>query len=87
MSATNASTVTVGQQVICNGYDGTVTEVHTGQLNGMCTVRLARGTVCTGIAELLRFNREECRAASPHLAPVSRLAQLLKEDHENTCHS
>jgi hypothetical protein len=56
--------LTVGQAVICNGYDGTVREIHTGQLAGMADVYMtrARGTVCVSISELLRFNREECRA-------------------------
>lgn len=54
--------VTVGQKVICNGYDGAITKVCDGQLLGMCEVRLARGSVCVSISELLRFNREECRA-------------------------
>lgn len=49
--------VTVGQKVKCNGYAGTVTEVCTGQLAGMCVVRLASGTVCVSVSELLRFNK------------------------------
>lgn len=36
----------VGTKVICNGYEGTVTEIHSGVLDGMVTVRLARGDVC-----------------------------------------
>jgi hypothetical protein len=36
----------VGQNVICNGHDGTITKVHTGQLAGMVDVRLERGSVC-----------------------------------------
>ena len=35
-----------GDPVICNGYPGTVTEVHTGQLEGMVSVRLAPSEVC-----------------------------------------
>jgi hypothetical protein len=35
----------VGQKVMCNGYEGAITEVHTGQLEGMVTVRMARGSV------------------------------------------
>ena len=38
----------IGQKVICNGYEGVVTEVCDGVLEGMVVVRLARGTVCTG---------------------------------------
>ena len=49
--------LTVGQQVKCNGFPGTVIEICTGKLAGMCVVRLARGTVCVDISELLRFNR------------------------------
>ncbi len=48
--------VTLGQQVKCNGYPGAVIEICSGQLNGMCVVRLASGTVCVDIYELLRHN-------------------------------
>lgn len=34
------------QSVICNGFPGTVTEVHTGKLEGMVDVRLESGAVC-----------------------------------------
>jgi len=53
--------VKVGQKVICNGYPGVVTKVCTGQLLGMCEVRLQSGEVCVSITELLRFNKEEYR--------------------------
>ena len=36
----------IGQKVICNGYEGTITEVCTGQLAGMIIVRLASGSIC-----------------------------------------
>jgi molybdopterin-binding protein len=51
-------TVTVGQRVTCNGFDGTVVTVCTGQLNGMCEVRLGSGTVCVSISEILRFSKK-----------------------------
>ncbi len=35
--------LTKGQQVICNGYPGTVIQVHTGQLAGMVDVRVPGG--------------------------------------------
>ena len=37
---------TVGQKVLCNGFEGRITAVCTGQLKGMVEVRLASGTVC-----------------------------------------
>lgn len=42
----------VGSKVICNGYEGTVSKIHTGQLEGMADVRLVRGTVCVDITGL-----------------------------------
>ena len=51
-------TVNVNQRVLCNGYEGTVTEVCTGQLKGMAVVRLDRGSVCVSISELLRAAKE-----------------------------
>lgn len=39
----------------CNGYPGAVTEVCTGQISGMCVVRLRSGSVCVSISELVRF--------------------------------
>lgn len=52
----------VGQRVICNGYDGTVTKLCDGQLAGMCEVRLPGGVTCVDITEVLRFNHEQYRA-------------------------
>jgi hypothetical protein len=49
--------IQVGQKLSCNGYPGTVTEVHKGQLSGMATVRLERGSVCVDIHELAKFNQ------------------------------
>jgi hypothetical protein len=48
--------IEVGQKLICNGYPGVVTEIHTGQLEGMATVRLERGSVCVDLRELYKFN-------------------------------
>lgn len=48
--------VTVGQKVKCNGFEGTVIEVCTDKLEGMCVVRLRAGDVCVSISELLRFD-------------------------------
>ncbi|MDO8535052.1 MAG: hypothetical protein Q7S17_09985 [Xanthobacteraceae bacterium] len=42
----------IGQKVKCNGFDGTITEVCTGQLKGMVVVRLASGSVCVSAREL-----------------------------------
>jgi len=36
---------TVGQAVTCNGFDGNIGEVYTGELEGMVSVRLNRGSV------------------------------------------
>lgn len=36
----------VGQKVICNGREGRVVRVLTGQLLGMLEVRIASGVVC-----------------------------------------
>lgn len=41
-----ARTWAKGQRVICNGYPGTITEVCTGQLQGMLVVRLVSGSTC-----------------------------------------
>ncbi len=60
---TTENTFTVGQKVICHGYDGTVTEIHGGKLAGMVDVRLDRGAVCVPASELARFNNEEHRVA------------------------
>ena len=42
----------IGQQVKCNGYEGAIVVIHTGQLAGMVDVRLDRGTVCVSYSEL-----------------------------------
>jgi hypothetical protein len=44
--------VTIGQQVICNGYRGTICRVLTGQLDGTVEVRLQSGEVCVPIDDL-----------------------------------
>ena len=59
-------TLSVGQAVICGGYPGTVTEVHTGQLAGMVTVRLYRGSICTSITEIVdEALRRDARTIKP----------------------
>jgi hypothetical protein len=40
------------QEVICNGYIGKVTEVKSGQLDGMYDVRVPGGLTCVGGSEL-----------------------------------
>jgi hypothetical protein len=55
MTTYTASDIKVGTKINCNGYPGTVTEICTGGLAGMCVVRLRSGTVCTSISELVRF--------------------------------
>ena len=47
--------IRIGLNLNCNGYPGTITEIHTGVLAGMATVRLNSGTVCASISELIRF--------------------------------
>ena len=42
----------VGQEVICNGNPGAITEVCVGQLFGMYVVRLDAGEVCVSGQEL-----------------------------------
>jgi hypothetical protein len=46
----------VGQLVICNGYEGRIMKICTGQLDGMAEVRLPGGLVCVGISELKMQN-------------------------------
>jgi hypothetical protein len=41
---------TVGQKVICNGFEGRITKVCDGQLEGMVEVRMSRGSVCVQYA-------------------------------------
>ncbi len=59
----NQNQISVGSDVICNGYRGTVTEVCTGKLQGMVIVRVPGGTVCVGssslraVTALSRFDR------------------------------
>lgn len=55
------TTFTVGQKVICNGYDGTVKKVCEGQLSGMVEVRVPGGLVCVCAQELERFNDDKYR--------------------------
>lgn len=43
----------VGNQVVCNGFPGTITEIYTGKLNGMIEVRLERGTVCVDATQVV----------------------------------
>ncbi len=45
----------VGQKVKCNGYDGTVTRVCDGQLEGMVEVRAPGGITCVSASEVVRF--------------------------------
>jgi len=42
----------VGSKVLCNGYEGTIQKIHTGQLAGMADVCLARGIVCVDLTDL-----------------------------------
>lgn len=55
MTSFIAADIRPGLNINCNGYSGTIRTVHTGQLEGMVDVRLARGEVCVPISELLRF--------------------------------
>lgn len=48
---------TVGTEVTCHGFPGTITEVCQDKLKGMVVVRLARGSVCVPLSELIRFDR------------------------------
>lgn len=43
---------TVGQRVICNGYEGRISCVCSGQLIGMYEVRVPGGTVCVSAASI-----------------------------------
>lgn len=45
-----------GTEVIYSGYEGIITEVLTGKLDGMVNIRLARGGVCTSIQGLKKVN-------------------------------
>ncbi|SMY00986.1 hypothetical protein BSP239C_03165 [Brevibacterium sp. 239c] len=44
--------IVVGSAVLKSGYPGTVTLIHTGELEGMADVRLSSGEVTTCISEL-----------------------------------
>lgn len=41
-----------GKPVICNGYEGAIATVHSGQLEGMADVRLSSGVICVSVSEL-----------------------------------
>lgn len=56
------ATIQINQRVICNGFNGTVVEICTGQLAGMCVVRLNAGSTCVSISELLKFNSPDANA-------------------------
>ena len=43
----------VGQNVMCNGFPGTITAVCSGKLKGMIEVRLERGTVCVDATQVV----------------------------------
>jgi hypothetical protein len=53
--------VTLHQSVMCNGYPGIIVKIHSGQLAGMCDVRLDRGTTTVSISELIRFMDYDAR--------------------------
>ncbi len=42
----------VGDQVICNGYQGVIKTVCDGQLKGMVEVKLRSGVVCTSAKDI-----------------------------------
>ena len=44
----------VGEKVQCNGYEGTITMICTGQLSGMVEVRVPGGVVCVDSAEVTK---------------------------------
>lgn len=52
MTKEQASEAAVGQVVMCNGFVGAIIEIHGGDMNGMVTVRLKRGTICLGLADI-----------------------------------
>lgn len=43
----------IGQNVMCNGFPGAITEICTGKLAGMIEVRLERGTVCVDATQVV----------------------------------
>lgn len=52
MTEQDAANVKVGQRVMCNGHDGNISHVCTGQLKGMVEVRLDRGGVCVALDDI-----------------------------------
>jgi hypothetical protein len=50
--------LTVGQQIHYCGYPGTVVEICSGQLDGMCVVRVPGGRTCVSISELTRIRQD-----------------------------
>ena len=47
----------VGTKVICNGYDGAVREICTGQMYGMAIVHVPGGRTCVAITELAPWSK------------------------------
>ena len=45
----------VNDKVLCNGYEGTITEIHEWDDNEMADVRLNSGGVCVAISELTKI--------------------------------
>jgi hypothetical protein len=37
---------------MCNGYEGVISRICSGQLAGMCEVRLPRGKVCIDLSSI-----------------------------------
>jgi hypothetical protein len=50
--------IKVGLKINCNGFQGTVIEIHHGQLKGMIDVYLDSGTVTVSASEVLRFQNQ-----------------------------
>jgi len=46
----------VGMKVFCNGFQGTITKVHTWADNEMVDVKLESGGVCVAVSELKENN-------------------------------
>jgi hypothetical protein len=76
--------IEVGQKLICNGYPGVVTEIHTGQLEGMATVRLERGSVCEQEAVVSEYERQLLVENAPKL--LKALRDLLDMITDNRLH-
>lgn len=49
----------VGQNVMYNGFPGTITEVCAGKLSGMLVVCLERGDVCVSASQVLNLGELE----------------------------